>query len=215
MKIEKPELFPAYVYLQPPDVNAVRLRGKALFDLMAGLGYRVQQIPGAVPVPGAKQEAQIGIYKPWTFVFVPVGYADIGPLLDSLEQNSCSFIMDCHFPIMDMSRIVADAETFANVAGNRDVMLANLRIADAVTCPKAEWAADLAEVNPNVFLLPDLELPDFCYGPSGDLDAEVDADDFDYEGENPIELINAFIGRFVQIALESSQAKQRRWAAAK
>lgn len=35
MIIEKPELFPAYAYLQSPDVNAVRLRGKAFFDFMA------------------------------------------------------------------------------------------------------------------------------------------------------------------------------------
>ena len=160
-RLENPDQVPAWVYMEPPDqFNAVQLRGAAFFDQMAAYGVRVQRIPGvAAGSPGSDHaDVEFQIFRPWTHIFVNVRGGDLAPFLDSLPPW-CSMIMDCHFPIMDMEAAIGSNEQLIGVIDHKDELLANLALADAVTVSQKHWAADLAEINPNVFYLPDLQGP--------------------------------------------------------
>lgn len=149
-RLENPDLFPAWVFCKPPDgFDAVRLRGGPVFEAMAAVGFRVQVVePGAV--------RNIEIRPPWTFVYVPVPSEDWSGSASGLEDLRCSVIMDCHFPIMDVGALIGADQAIIDTIDHKDTLLANLALAEVVTVPQPGWAADLAEVNPNVHVLPDL-----------------------------------------------------------
>lgn len=148
--VENPNLFAAWAWLRPADdFDAPRLRGGPVFEEMARLGFRVQTIPAGV-------EARVEVWRPWTFVVLSVPSSDASGWIDELPNHS-SVIMDCHFPIMDMETAIGANDQLVDIIDNKDMLLANLAAADVVTVPRPEWAADLAEVNPNVFLLPDYD----------------------------------------------------------
>lgn len=178
-RVENPERFPAWVWLRPPDAyDAPRKRGGPVFEEMARLGFRV-----TVFDQGA--EVRVPINRPWTYIVCSVPGGDCGPWVESVADDPCSVIMDCHFPIMNMEiAIGADTEIMA-VIDNKETILANLALADAVTVPQPGWAADLAAINPNVYLLPNFE--------------EHRADEFGL--------------RLAEIALASASVKQARQAA--
>jgi hypothetical protein len=153
-KIENPERFPAYIYSGYPDTdpyNTEVKRGGPYFEMLQHVGFRVTRL-----TPGV--EASITLALPWTFLFIPVPATDSVAALEDLTRNRCTVILDCHFPIMQLEKVmVPNDEVMFSVIENRDVMLANLATACAVTVPQKEWAADLAEVNPRVWYLPDLD----------------------------------------------------------
>ncbi len=181
-RFENPEAFPAWVYIRPPGEAAV-LRGGPVFDVMADMGLRVQRLEQQ----GDDEVVQVVFgYRPWTFVFCTVPYAPWPA--EVLANEYCSVIMDCHFPIMDMGQVTGDDGTIIEIIDRKDDLLANLALAEVVTVPHPTWAADLAEVNPNVFVLPDLH------------------EDEDRGGVR-------FISRLSAAASLSGQVKQARWRA--
>lgn len=158
-RFENPELFPAWIFAKPPDgYDAVNLRGGPVFEVMAEMGLRVQVIEAGAG------DVRVEFLRPWTYVYLPVPADDCQPWVEGLPSYS-SVIMDCHFPIMNMETAIGTDRTLIDVIDNKDTLLANLAAADVVTVPKETWAADLSEVNPNVFLLPDLRESD--QDPSG------------------------------------------------
>ncbi len=178
VRLENPELFPAWVFVQPPAAfDAINLRGGLAFEAIAAAGFRVQVVPA-----GASE--RVGFYPPWTYLYLPVPAEDCRGWVEGLPYH-CSVIMDCHFPIMDMETAMGSDQALIDVIDNKDTLLANLACADVVTVPKESWAADLAEVNPNVFLLPDME-------PGSE---------------------QAFIMRLAEVAAASVQVKAARWRA--
>lgn len=177
-RFENPELFPAWIFAKPPaGYDAVNLRGGPVFEVMAEMGLRVQVIEAGAG------DVRVEFHRPWTYVYLPVPSADCSAWVEGLPSYS-SVIMDCHFPIMNMETAIGADQTLIDLIDNKDTLLANLAVADVVTVPKEEWAADLAEVNRNVFLLPDLK--------ESDQDPSV------------------FIMRLSEIAQASAKAKQSR-----
>ncbi len=151
-RVENPDVLPAWVFMEPPaGHNAIRLRGGLFFDALEQLGIRVQRIR-------AGESGNIGVWSPWTYVFLSVPFEDVGPSTERVADANCSVIMDCHFPIMNMERAIGSDGDLADIIDHKDTMLQNLAHADVVTVPQPGWAADLAEVNPNVFLLPDFDI---------------------------------------------------------
>jgi hypothetical protein len=152
-RIENPDLFPAWAWLRPPDdFNAPYLRGELFFETAADMGLRVQTIAaGAVG-----DEARVAIWRPWTYVVLPLPASDVSGWIGGLPDH-CSVIMDCHFPIMDMETAVGSADQLVEIIDQKDMLLANLALADVVTVPRPVWAEALARVNPNVFVLPDFD----------------------------------------------------------
>lgn len=149
-RVENPSLFPAWVWMRPPDAyDAPRKRGGPLFAEMDRLGFRVQVIPQTTAVHN------VAIWRPWTYIVCSLPSGDFTETAESVDDAPCSVIMDCHFPIMNMEQAIGDDEQLIHIIDNKESLLANLALADAVTVPQAGWAADLAAVNPNVFLLPD------------------------------------------------------------
>lgn len=156
--VEDPDAFPSWVYQytsNPEYEHVNNLRGVPVFKVMEESGFHVtgwpMEEPFTVPFRGV-----------WTYIFLMAPpYDDLSEIYDRWECRNVSLIIDCHFPIMDMTRTIApdDAE-YMRLHEHREVMLKNLRLAEAITTPQAKWAADLAQVNPNVFILPDLELDD-------------------------------------------------------
>lgn len=149
-QLENPEAFPAYVFSPSATPEAAWLRGGPVFEAMAEMGFRVQILDPHCAV-------EVAIHRPWTFLFMHVPAADWAPTMESLADRPCSVIMDCHFPIMNMGDATGTDEVLIATIDNKDTLLANLALAEVVTVPHPNWAADLAEINPNVFLLPDLE----------------------------------------------------------
>lgn len=206
VKIENPDIFPAYIYVSSPDERARRLRGQAAFEGLAELGLRVEEIR-TVPSPDQAAMVEIRIRRPWTFVFLPVAPVDFSPYAEAFHDKPCSIIMDCHFPITRMEYAIAeDSEQLAAMWAAQPVMLANLRLADAVTVPQPDWAADLAGEVPNVYVLPDLELPEAFYRQHEGLTDE-DCDAIEEVGTYPG---NAFVVRFQEIAMAAQQRKAAR-----
>lgn len=150
-RVENPSLFASWVWISPPDeFDAPVKRGRRLFEEMAHIGYRVELL-------SAGWEGQLSIWRPWTFIVGPVPAADVSAWVGGLDDLHCSVIFDCHFPIMNLETAIGADDQIIGVIDRKDVMLANLALADAVTVPHPSWATDLAEVNPNVFLLPDYD----------------------------------------------------------
>lgn len=202
-KVENPKLFPAYVMVRSPDERTARLRGEIFFETVAQQGLRVQFVDGSEE-PGS--EEMIGIMRPWTYVFMPVPFVDAGPRFDGLEELACSVIIDVHFPIMNRGEIRSGGRfSVEEVWARRGIMLANLARADAVTVSQPGWAADLAEVNPNVFYLPDLDLPEECY-----LDELSDGFAGSDRSTSAVKAVNEFAARFAEIAAVSARHKVRR-----
>jgi hypothetical protein len=156
-KIENAERFPAYIYSGFPDDDPYDTevkRGGPYFETLREAGFRVTRLP-----PGPVSE--IPIVQPWTFIFVPVPFTDVSPHIEQLTTLSCSVVFDCHFPIMQLERVqTPDNDIFLQVIESKEVILANLAKACAVTVPHTEWAAELATVNPRVWWLPDIEAED-------------------------------------------------------
>jgi hypothetical protein len=152
--IRNPELFPAFVYLSGLGADEKRLRGMKAFETLKTLGYRVDidRPPGGM----------FTIRSPETVIFIGfTPFDDQGDWLRSLRSDPrVVLIMDCHFPISDTTEIVVEGPLEKHVAAVDaiPVALTNLALADAVTVPNGEWAADLTASNPdlNVFVLPDL-----------------------------------------------------------
>src|SRR5262245_53085616 len=152
-RLENPDIIPGFIYVEPPrKFGAVKKRGGPFFDQLADLGYNVARIP-AEPLGEPKR---IPIFRPWTFLYMPVPVDDTTAWFADLPRERCSVILDCHFPIMNLEYAIADEATLAMVAERRPQILANLAAADAVTVPRGEWAAPITEVNPSVWLLPDI-----------------------------------------------------------
>ncbi len=179
-RLDDPEAFPAYVFSPSASTEAAWLRGGPVFEAMAEMGFRVQVLE--------QQDAvEVTIHRPWTFLFMHVPSADWAPVMESLADRPCSVIMDCHFPIMNMGDATGSDESLIATIDTMDTLLANLALAEVVTVPHPDWAADLAEVNQNVFLLPDLE-----------------------ETGHGVQL---FMSRIAAAANMSGQVKQARWRA--
>jgi len=178
-RIENPNVFPTYMYSGAPDndiYDAEVKRGGPYFEAMKVSGFRVIRIPVGEGVQ------EVPIYKPWTFLFTHVPNTDAVMYVKSIAAAGCTVIMDCHFPIMQLERAMTpDDDIWLQVIESKAVMLANLAVACAVTVPHKEWAADLAEVNPRVWYLPDIE----------------DADN--------VEQIAAFGMKFAEIAMSTQQ----------
>lgn len=155
MKIDNPSLYPAWVYLEPPEnFDAPKLRGGPCFDVLEEVGIRVQRIKPSPADADVVQMHRVAIYLPWTFLFMPVLVGDMSSTLDMLSEiRGCSVIMDCHFPVMSPNDLVGPDSDL--VRDNRDTILNNLSLADAVTVSQPQWAADLVGEVPNVYYLPD------------------------------------------------------------
>lgn len=206
VKIENPDLFPSYVYVSSPDEHAYRVRGQLFFDNLAKLGLHVDQVRGTAA-------AELGswtlkIRRPCTILFYPVPHEDFGPQAKMLSRHPVAVIMDCHFPIMDLTHVIADEATLTLLEQTRPVMLANLAMADAVTVPHPAWAAELAEVNSNVYVLPDLVASDVFY--SDDDDIDVPEDEW-LAGEQSL---SEFMLRFQEIAMAAMQHRRGAMAGA-
>lgn len=148
--IENPELYPAWLVQVSNNEQVQQLRGLPVFEMLLDIGIRVEFL--------VQGENEIKIKKPWTYIFVPVPIVDFTDQRKMFDQNPCSVIMDCHFPIMHLEQAWSyDPDDMFSIIESKDIMLHNLSLADAVTVPQTAWAADLAEVNSNVFLLPDLQ----------------------------------------------------------
>lgn len=153
-KVENPELFLAWVWCEPQEAyDAPHLRGGPIFEAMADMGLRVQVIPQTA----TGEVAQVTIRRPWTIVFATVPAADFTSAATAMADDTCSVIMDCYWPIMNMEQAIGTDDQIIGVIDHKDVLLANLALADVVTVPHARWAEQLAEVNPNVHILPDYE----------------------------------------------------------
>ena len=147
--IENPELYPVWVVQFSPSEEAEALRGKQVFEMMQEFGFRVDILNHPAPVV---------IRQPWTYLFCPVPIVDFTEHRKALDTQPCSVIMDCHFPIMALEHaFTPEPDGMFELIESREVMINNLSLADAVTVPHEKWAADLAEVNPHVFLLPDVD----------------------------------------------------------
>lgn len=97
------------------------------------------------------------VRRPWTFLYVPVQTDDAAEWLPWFQERTCSVIMDVHFPVMRQETVLGDDATILEVLEHREQMITNLSLACAVTVSQEAWTADLAEVNPNVWFLPDIE----------------------------------------------------------
>lgn len=208
-KIGKPELFPAYVFIAPPDEASERLRGRLFFDQMAEMGLRVTQVKGVEPGDEVGDGvASVPIVRPWTFLFMSVPSVDFTDYFGEFAMMPCSIIMDVHFPIMDREKItVTGRGSVEQVWADRDVMLANLAGADAVTVSHPDWAADLAEINPNVFYLPDIAVPDEAYTAIAGAEDAADMDQDLYQlvfGQ-----LCEFTLRFAEVAQSSMRRKEQ------
>ena len=150
--IENPELYPAWLVQFSASEEAEHLRGKQVFEMMREeVGVRVQFM-------GSRGGEEGLIHKPWTYFYVPVPIVDFTEQRKELDRAPCSVIMDCHFPIMKMENAyTAEPDQMFELIESREVMIKNLSLADVVTVPHPAWAADLAEVNPHVFVLPDVD----------------------------------------------------------
>lgn len=151
-QVENPSLFPAYVIVGPPpnDINIEELRGGPWFDLMASMGLRVDRINNG-------NNLKLTPQLPWTYVFMAVPEANIVEAIRTITSTApVSIVLDCYFPIFDMANVVASADTLQVIGDAREDMIANLRAACAVTTPRQEWAADMAEAGINTWLLPDI-----------------------------------------------------------
>lgn len=145
---------PFYVFGEPPAAfDAVSKRGGPYFDALAELGVEVLRVPAGASVMAKPR-------GPWTFAYLPVPVVDVTGWVRDWQRGPCSIIMDVHFPIMRQESVIGDDETILTVLESREVMLANLAVACAVTVSQAPWAADLAEVNDRVWFLPDIEPDD-------------------------------------------------------
>jgi hypothetical protein len=150
--VENPALFPGWVWAKPPpDFDAPRKRGGPVFELMKQMGMRVEVFEGG------DTAARVPIWRPWTYIVLSLPAADCSEWMGSLDDLACSVIMDCHFPIMNMGNAIGANSDIVDIIDNKPILLANLALADVITVPQPGWAADLAEVNPNVFLLPDFD----------------------------------------------------------
>lgn len=156
--VEDPDAFPSWVYqyTSTPEYEFVNnLRGVPMFKMMEEVGFHVTGWDMESP------SFEIQFRGAWTHVFLMAPpYDDLTKVQQGWECRNASIIIDCHFPIVDMTHVAAPDADFMRIIEHRDVMLNNLRLAEAVTTPRAEWAADLAQFNPNVFILPDLDLHD-------------------------------------------------------
>lgn len=148
--IENPEAFPAWVFRLDATDAARELRGLRAFEMLRDMGMRVHE----VPADGGETMIQL----PWTFIYMPVPWDDFTQARKGLDRAPCSVIMDCHFPAVDMSTAYVDGDPdgMFKMIESREVILNNLRLADAVTVPRADWAVDIAAYNATTFILPDL-----------------------------------------------------------
>jgi len=205
VKFERPELMPAWVWCEPPaDFDAIRLRGELYFAGLEETGIRVQRVKAGTAYNAA-------VYQPWTFMFMMLPWDDFADHAEWFATRNASLIMDCHFPIMNMETAVGSDQTLVDIIDRKDTLLANLALADAVTCPRPEWAADLAEVNPNVFVLPDIEAPAWMYDDSDSDEEPSDAEVDEYE--SAMASAQRFGMRMMEIAQASIRVKQERMRA--
>lgn len=196
-----------WVYIEPPtDFEAVNLRGAMYFD-----SYDLLH-PGRVTRVPAGAMAEFPIRRPWTYVYMPVPWVDVSDYLDELGAEPCSVIMDVHFPLMDLEQAIANDDTLMHIIDQKAIMLANLARADAITCPRGEWAADLAEINADTFVLPDLVLPTAAYEEIPITDDWVDvarANAADHLGPVNVELCRLALADFTEAIIAAAEASGR------
>lgn len=151
-KIGNPDLYPTFIYVSPGELwDADIKRGSEFFVSLEDMGLHVHLID---PDDGGFSTELFG--PNWTIVFMRVPDIPFKDAISTITQHRASIIFDCFFPIMAMENMVyVDSEHEKQVIANRDVMLENLKAACAVTTPHPEWSAALAEVNQNVWTLPD------------------------------------------------------------
>lgn len=204
IRFERPDLLPAWVWVEPPpDFDAIRLRGQLFFEGLEESGIRVERIK-----PGGKYKPTA--WQPWTYVFMMLPWADFAPYAEWFLARPMSIIMDVHFPIMNMEKAIGSSQVLIDIIDRKDVLLANLAMADAVTVSRPEWAADLAEINPNVYCLPDLEAPAWMYHDSDDDSDEEPSEAEVAEYEAGMRNAQQFGMRMVEIAQASVRVKQER-----
>jgi len=195
-KVENPEMFPAWaVQFDTYEPSAI-MRGKPWAQLLAERGLRVTEIT----------PEHNGFYtqQPWTYLYMPVSLVQsmVG-MFESLETASCSVILDCHFPItqLDQAYTIDDPDNILTVIEHKDDIIESLKLADLVTVPHPDWAEELAEITPHVFLLPDL-----IVGEGFSMD-----EDSDYEPtmEDMYNIVN-FTTRMSEAATQSTTNKRSR-----
>jgi hypothetical protein len=193
---ENPELFPVWIWGHEVEPIS-RLRGLAYYSYLEASGLRVQH----VAVGSENSRFQLKIEQPWTYVIFPVPMIDWTQIMGEYVKLNCSFILDVHFPIMNLSQATSLVPGgVLQLVKSQEMMLANLAVADAVTVSNSEWAAELSEFVDNVFYLPDLVMPDWAYG-----------DDTAYAGdEDGTDSFTTFVAKMASIQASSQQVHIKR-----
>lgn len=145
-----------WFWVRPPaEFDAPRKRGAALFDAL-----RLQRIKTTIADSGG--DVAVPHYSDrWTILVAPLPTADVTDILKGWANQRVCTIFDVHFPIMDMENAIGSDQAIIDIIDRKELLLANIALADAVTVPDPGWASDLAgAVGANVFYLPDLENDD-------------------------------------------------------
>lgn len=147
-----PATMPMLVFVHPLDDNYARLRGRAYFEMIREGGFDVvtSADPGGVSVPTNRR----------LLIFAAI--AGDAPLVDALLDLAASpstcVLVDVPGPVWAPEQIIGsdDARAFWSWPENQDRAYRLVTAADGVTTPHAALVEPLLEVNPNVFVLPDL-----------------------------------------------------------
>lgn len=153
MKIENPDAWPAYVYIEPMDgiFDAIRKRGADYFDFLAEAGFNVTRLSAE------NEDRKLTIRPPWTLVYLPLERTT-PDTISAFSKGLCSVIVDVHFPVVHQETVLTENDdALLDLLERREEMLETLRRACAVTVSQEEWAADIAEFNSNVWYLPDIK----------------------------------------------------------
>ena len=152
VKVENPELWPAFVYLPGASPMERKLRGEAVFLSLREAGMLVHIGDGVT-------SSDVYLDTPVTFIYMSVPAEDATSWIGQIQGDYRGgvVIVDCHFPITRPEDWISTVDHERIVAAI-PAMMTNMMCADAVTVPHPIWAADLAEQVPeiNVFVLPDL-----------------------------------------------------------
>jgi hypothetical protein len=142
---------PTFVFLHPLDDNHRRLRGGDWFDTIRDGGFPV--VTSSDDEPGINPAGR-------NLIFACV-HAD-APYVEALvgiaaRPYSCLLVDVCG-PIWAPDQVLGQqaARDYWADPGNYERALQLLRAADGVTTPHPAYAEWLLDVNPNVFVLPDV-----------------------------------------------------------
>lgn len=141
-----------------------RLRGRQVFETMEkALNSFV------FSAPDANGTMMFG----YGTVFADGGNLSVIPFVEEAKARGGCVVVDVHFPVFDIESILsfqpdatgddrdlkADEEVrkYWSDPDHRQQFFDLIEMADAVTCPRPEWAKELTTFNSNVYILPDVE----------------------------------------------------------